>query len=90
MSIKKSFIVLALTVSAALGSSAAFAVGAGLCNTGKQYICCPETNGWKVGTACNVGMIFNCTKDTGMVHGTNMTILQDCQKDGGSSVMYPF
>lgn len=62
----------------------------GLCNDAKytQYICCPANGGWIVSSECDSGASPYCENDTGLIAGTNTTILQDCQNRGGTSMSY--
>ena len=62
-----------------------------MCNntpTHTQYICCPSAGGWIVSNACNAGASPHCVNDTGLIAGTDTSILQDCQNRGGNAVQY--
>ena len=64
----------------------------GLCNDARytQYICCPANGGWIVSSECASGASTYCENGTGQIAGSNppVTILQDCQNRGGTSVSY--
>ena len=64
----------------------------GLCNDMKytQDICCPASGGWIVSSACDSGASPYCQNDTGLIANSDpqVTILQDCQNRGGTSMSY--
>ncbi len=74
-------------------STSSYASMLGLCNDDAngdtQYICCPSSGGWIVSANCDAGASPSCTDNTGLIAGTNTSILQDCKNRGGNSLVYP-